>query len=441
MTIDLPPSAAGLAALPPEAVPAHVVARLAELAAGPEPVSAYLYDPDVAAGRARALRAALPEWALLCYAVKANSFPPVLAALATVVDGFEGSSVREVTLAQAAAAQAGRPPLLVASGPAKTDALLAALVGAGADPVHTVNVESVLELHRLQRAAERAGRRVPVTLRVNPFRVDVTGALHMGGRPSQFGIPEADVPAALAVAARLPGVEVTGFHIHAVCNNLDVAAHAAYVRWCLDWSARTAVAAGITLSTVDVGGGIGVSFGAGPGAGQKFDLDRFAALLAPVTPPAGVRVVFEPGRYLVTDCGYYAAEVTDLKRAYGTDFVLLRGGINHFQLPTSWDIVHNFAVLPVAGWPYACPRPEFGRGPVTVVGELCTPEDTLARDVTVGGVRAGDVVVFPDAGSYGWEFAMPDFLGHPRARRLVVHRERVPAASSDRVSAGGSGGI
>ena len=105
--------------------------------------------------------------------------------------------------------------------------------------------------------------------------------------------------------------------------------------------------------------------------------------------------------------------------SYGTAFAVLRGGINHFQLPASWDLVHPFAVLPVEDWPAGLPRPE-ARGNVTVVGELCTPEDTLARDVRVERVRAGDVVVFPLAGAYGWEFAMPNFLGRPPAWRAVA---------------------
>jgi diaminopimelate decarboxylase len=201
-----------------------------------------------------------------------------------------------------------------------------------------------------------------------------------------------------------------------VCNNLDAAAHVAYVRWCLDWSAATAAKAGLTLRIVDVGGGIGVNF-----EGEKpFDLAVFGEEMAALRPPEGVRVIFEPGRWLVAACGYYAAQVTDIKHSYGTDFVILRGGINHFQLPTSWEIVHNFAVLPIPSWPYAFPRPGRAGGPVTVVGELCTPEDTLARDVIVPAVHAGDLVVFPNAGSYGWEFAMPDFLGHPRADRISV---------------------
>lgn len=411
--MDLPVSASGRPARCARELPGHVVERIAELAAGDQPVSAYVYDLAMAQGRARDLRAVLPDWAGACYAVKANGFPPLLAALAAEVDGFEVASAREIDLAHAAALDAGRAGVrLVASGPAKTDQLLAALVAAGVD---AVNVESVLELHRLARAAERAGVVAPAALRVNPRRVAVTGSLRMGGAATQFGIPEDDVPAALAVARSLPSLDVVGFHVHAVSQNLDAAAHAAYVRWCLDWSARTAAAHAVDLRLVDAGGGLGVAFE----GEEPFDLEVFGGALAGIDPPAGVRLVIEPGRWMVAGCGWYAAEVVDVKHAYGTWYVVVRGGIDHFQLPTSWDVVHNFAVFPIERWPYACPRPELRAAPVTVAGELCTTEDVLARDVVVERVRPGDVVVFPDAGSYGWEFAMHRFLGHPVADRVV----------------------
>jgi diaminopimelate decarboxylase len=129
--------------------------------------------------------------------------------------------------------------------------------------------------------------------------------------------------------------------------------------------------------------------------------------------------VFEPGRWLVADCGYYAAEVTDLKNVHGSWFAVLRGGINHFMRPVIGD-PHNFTVLPLERWPYTCQRPEVRDAPVTVVGELCTPADVLAHNITVERIRAGDIVVFPRAGSYGWEVALQEFLGHPRAPRLTV---------------------
>lgn len=407
--------------LPQRILPQPVLEQLRSLAnLGDAPVSTYLYCPDIAARQAGRLRAALPDWADLFYAVKANSFPPVLAALAGEVEGFEVASHREAELATSAAAAVGKQARLITSGPGKSEANLARLIQLGAE---LINVESVLELHRVARHAEESGKRPQVALRVNPSAVTVTESLRLGGVATPFGIMEDDVPAALAVAAALPAIKVVGFHFHVVCNNLDAMAHVAYVRWCLAWSARMAEACGVDLQVVDVGGGLGV-----PLEGQaSLDLELFANALQEIRPPAGARVVFEPGRWLVNDCGYYAAEVTDLKRVHGSWFAVLRGGINHFLRPVSDQTAHNFTVVPIERWPYACPRPEVRNAPVTVVGELCTPADVLARDVAVDRIRPGDVAVFPRVGSYGWELALQEFLGHPRANRMTVR----PDAAAD----------
>lgn len=405
MSIQLPPSAAPRSAYPVDVLPTPLRRRLLYLAQRGTPVSAYVYDGSVAAERARELRAALPDWAAVYYAMKANAFPGVVGALAPHVDGFEVASVSELALAR------GAP--VVAAGPAKSVPVLTALVRAGAA---AINAESLLELHRISRIAVAEGVPARVALRVNPAEIPISGSLQMGGTPSQFGVAEPDVPGVLREALRLPGLDLVGFHVHAASNNLDADAHAAYLRWCVEWSVRTARGNGVDLRHVDIGGGIGVAF-----EGEKpFDVARFGELAGQVEPPPGVTVVLEPGRFLVADCGWYAAEVTDVKRSYGAWFVVLRGGINHFQLPTSWDIVHNVAVLPVEHWPEDCPRPTAEDAAVTVVGELCTPEDTLLRDVRVDRVRAGDLVVFPYAGSYGWEFAMHRFLGHPVAERHLL---------------------
>lgn len=403
-------------------LPAAVVSA-ATLLSGGASDAAYFYDPTIAAARAAQLRAALPPWAEVAFAVKANAFAPVLAALAAEVDGFDVASVAELEAVQVAAR--GRRLRLLAAGPGKTPAFLDALVAAGTDPV---NVESALELERLAAAGRRAGRRVPVALRVNPERVPLTGALRMGGSPGPFGVPEADVGAVLALAARLPELDVKGFHVHAISGNLDAEAHVAYVRWCLEWSARTASAHGVDLRVVDAGGGLGVRFDGGSG----LDVVALGRGLARLTPPAGVRLVLEPGRWITAPCGWYAAPVTDLKRSHGTWFAVLRGGINHFALPASWDLVHRLAVVPVEAWEAGCARPEVRGVRLSVVGELCTPEDALAHDVAVDHLRAGDVLVFPDAGSYGWEFALPHFLGHPPARRQIVDANPHPTKEQHR---------
>lgn len=407
-----------LPSLPVEALPPHVAAATATLP-GDDAQAAYFYDPTIAARRARALRKALPEWADLAFAVKANGFAPVLAALAHEVDGFEVSSAAELRAAMAAASGASQAHRLLASGPGKTPAFIDALVAA--DDV-VINVESGLELALVARSARRRGCVADVALRVNPDRVPLTGALRMGGAASQFGSDEADVADLVAAARALDSVDLVGFHVHGVSGNLDAAAHVAYVAWCLDWSAATARRHGVDLRLVDVGGGIGFPFDGGRG----FELERLRTGLRAIDPPPGVRVVFEPGRWTAAPCGWYAAPVTDVKHSRGTSFAVLRGGIHHFALPASWDLLHRICVVPVDGWPQGIPRPELRDASVTVVGELCTPEDTLAHDIAVDRLRAGDVLVFPDAGSYGWEFALQQFLGHPPARRIVVEAHRAP---------------
>lgn len=425
--MELPRSFAGADALPVDAVPPAVrAAALASRNSG-ELVGGYLYDLAAAKERAARLVRTLPPWVKVCYAVKANSFAPLLGALADEIHGFEVASVAEARLAVAAAARAGTTPRLVVSGPAKNPTMLAGLVGPDVpDGALTVNVESVLELHRLSRAAVAAGRHapgreVPVALRVNPatspVRVDRARGLTMGGLPSPFGIPEPEIPAALRALGSLPGVRFVGFHLHAVSGNMDANLHADYVAGAVDWAVRTADEHGLPLRTIDVGGGLGIPFEPGP----EFDVDAFGAALA-TRPLEGVELILEPGRWMAGPIGWYATEVVDVKRSYGEVFVVVRGGINHFQLPTSWEIRHNFAVVPIDDWPVGLPRPAAERVPVTVSGELCTPEDVLARDVTVERVRAGDVLIFPNAGAYGFEFAMPAFLGQPPAWRAALIR-------------------
>lgn len=413
-----PASAAGTpcaAALDAAALPHALRHALTAAAAEPEPVSGYWYDPSVAADRARTLRAALPPWTTVLFAAKANGFRPVLEALAAPggVDGFEVASAAEARTAADVLRHVGRPVRLAAAGPAKTPHLLHDLLDAGVEVVHA---ESPLELHRLSAVAQERGQTIRVGLRVNPARVAVTGTLAMGGRPSPFGIPEPDVPAVLEQAVRLPGLDVVGFHLHAVCGNRDARAHAAYIAWCLEWAVGTARSSGVDLRWLDVGGGLGVAYG----GTDTLDLDVLGNELGALAPPSGVDVVLEPGRWLAADCGWYAAQVVDVKTSGGTTYAVVRGGIGGFALPGTEDFPFPLAVLPVDDWPSGLPRPQAQDLPVTVVGELCTPEDVLVRDVTVPRLRAGDLAVFPQAGAYGWEFSLPRFLDHPPATRAVL---------------------
>jgi diaminopimelate decarboxylase len=370
------------------------------------PVCAYVYDTAGLRRRVAEIRAALPTGAELYYAVKANSHPAVLAALAPVTDGMDIASGGEIRKAVAAGAHR-----LAFSGPGKTDAELAAAVAAGA----MINVESRLELLRLgQRTNPDIGDPVPITLRVNRAGPPPPGTHYMTGAPTAFGIDEELLPQMVTTVRQLPRVRLVGFHLHAVSNNLDAAAHAEFVAAALDWSTAAATRLGIDLEVVNVGGGMGIDY---PGGGG-LDLSEFVARVPPL--PPGIRVLFELGRMIAADAGWYAAEVLDLKRTHGHWYAILRGGTHHFRLPAAWGYSHPFTVLPVQGWPYLFARPEVIDDTITVAGELCTPRDILARDAYVQRLRVGDILVFPRTGAYAWEISHHDFLSHDRPDIIVL---------------------
>jgi len=386
-----------------ETIPERVRKALLAL---PAPRCAYVYDRAVLKATAAATRSALPKGSSLLYAVKANGHPDVIAGLASEVDGYEVGSGGELALARIARGGPGAGTEIVFGGPAKTEAELEAAVEADA----TVNVESALELRRLAVAAESAGVRVRVALRVNRPGAVLPGTHQMSGVPTQFGIDEDEVGDVVWLASGHPSLRLTGFALHAVSNNLDAAAHAAYVTEAVHWSLEAARRYGIVLETVNVGGGFGIDY---TGA-RRFDLDVLADGLAESAQllPEGVRLVFELGRFLVADAGWYAAEVLDLKRNGSRWFAVLRGGTHHFRLPAAWGYDHPFHVIPVPDWPRPYDRPEVTDVAVDVVGELCTPRDVLCRGQRVERLRVGDLLVFPRAGAYGWDISHHEFLRH-----------------------------
>jgi diaminopimelate decarboxylase len=372
-----------------------------------DPVCAYVYDLAGLRAHASAAVAALPEGCELFYALKANSEPRVIEALTGVVTGFEVGSAGEIDLVRAAAPEAP----IIFGGPGKTDSALAAAARRGVVAVH---VESVHELRRAEYVAAGLDVRLPVALRVNLAGPLPVATLAMAGRPTQFGIDEGDVPAALAEMQRCGHLEFVGFHFHCISNHHDAPAHARLVAGYLERAQEWADDAGVELHIVNAGGGIGVDYAA---LDRPFDWKGFCAALPDAAP---VRLRFECGRYLAAAWGAYVTEVLDVKTNHGAAFAVVRGGTHHFRLPASWGHSHPFTVIPVEEWGYPFPRPAVRRCPVTVAGELCSPKDVLARDVPVEELRAGDLLWFHHAGAYGWSISHHDFLSHPHPRRVFL---------------------
>jgi len=363
----------------------------------------FVYDSAVIRSRISRFRAACPGIDLH-YAVKANPFPPLLAAMAPLVDGFDVASAGEL----ARVTKLGKAVSF--AGPGKTDAELDAAIGAGV----TINLESEGETDRALAVADRLGRKPRLAVRVNPeFELRGSG-MRMGGRASPFGVDAERVPA-LVKRILAADAEWRGFHIFAGSQALDPAAIIDSQAHTLELALRLADMAGAYPPLVNLGGGFGIPYFPGE---QALDIEAIGVALTPrLDALPDTRFAIELGRWLVGEAGVYLTRIVDRKESRGEVFLVCDGGLNH-QLAATGNlgtvVRRNYPVAVATA--SADSRCEI----VSVVGPLCTPLDRLADQVELPVAGQGDVIAVFMAGAYGLTASPWEFLGHPRPAEILV---------------------
>jgi len=370
----------------------------------------FVYDRAMIAARVARLRAAVPG-VDVHYAVKANPFPPLVAALAGLVDGLDIASGGEQRLALGSGMAAAA---ISYAGPGKRPAEIAGAIAAGV----TLNLESAREADRALEAAAQLGRRPRLAVRVNPdFELRGSG-MRMGGGAKPFGIDVDQVPD-LVRRLRAAGADWRGIHIYAGSQSLDADGLIDAQAATLDLAARLAEAIGAAPPLVNLGGGFGIPYFAGD---APLDVERIGAALTAALARrpaalAGSRFALELGRWLVGEAGVYLTRVVDRKTSHGQTFLIVDGGLHH-QLAASG----NFGTVVRRNYPLAVAG-RFGAAAeetVSVCGCLCTPLDRLGDQVALPRAEVGDVIAIFCAGAYGASASPAAFLGQGPAAELLV---------------------
>ena len=362
----------------------------------------FVYDPAIVAVRVARFRAAFGE-VDLHFAVKANPFPPLLAATAPLVDGFDVASAGEL-----AKALVEKPAAAISfAGPGKRDAELEAAIRAGA----AINLESEGEARRALVIGERLGITSRLAVRVNPDLELRGSGMKMGGRASPFGV-DANRAAALARSVIDAGANWRGWHIFAGSQALDPQALIETQAATVALAARLSEEVGVAPPTVNLGGGFGVPYFAGD---APLDVEAIGGGLTEALaarPPIlrETRFAIELGRWLVAEAGVYLTTVLDRKESRGETFLVVDGGLHH-QLAASG----NFGTVVRRNYPVAVAHSmgEPADDLVSVVGVLCTPLDRLADRVVLPRAEPGEFIAIFLAGAYGLTASPAAFLGHP----------------------------
>jgi len=184
---------------------------------------------------------------------------------------------------------------------------------------------------------------------------------------------------------------------------------------------RLAGRLGRPLATLDFGGGLGVPYFS---TEHPLDTHKLRELLQGLMVEiegdpslAGTRFLVEPGRFLVAESGIYVARINDIKVSRGKTFYILDGGMNHHLAASG-----NLGQVIKRNFPLAVVN-RLGEAPsqnVDVVGPLCTPLDTLAREATLAPAEVGDLVGIFQSGAYGLSASPLGFLSHPTPAEVLA---------------------
>ncbi|MCP1644742.1 diaminopimelate decarboxylase [Pseudomonas citronellolis] len=340
---------------------------------------------------------------LVCFAVKANSNLAVLNVLARLGSGFDIVSRGELERVLAAG---GDPAKVVFSGVGKSrdDMRRALQVG-----VHCFNVESAVELERLQEVAAELGVKAPVSLRVNP---DVDAQTHpyisTGLKENKFGVDIDEAEAIYARAAELPNLEVKGVDCHIGSQLTQLEPFLDALDRLLALVDRLA-ARGILIRHLDLGGGLGVRYRdeTPPPASDYIRAIRERLGSRALT------LVFEPGRYIVANAGLLLTRVEYLKHTAHKDFAIIDAAMNDLIRPALYQ-----------AWMDVTPVRERSGAKRTydLVGPICETGDFLAKGRELA-LEEGDLLAVRSAGAYGFVMSS-NYNTRGRAAEVLVDGER-----------------
>ena len=350
---------------------------------------------------------------LIAYSVKANGNLAILRVLGAEGAGADIVSGGELFRALRAGVPADR---IVFSGVGKTVAELAMALEAG---IYGFNVESEGELRALSELAGAMGVTAPVALRINP---DVDPATHVyistGKRETKFGVDLQRAEELLKDARRLKRVRIAGLHVHIGSQITKTDPYVDTLTRLNEFIPRVREQ-GHPLSWLDMGGGFGIWY-KDKAARTAADI---AAVCLPLIAKTGLKLILEPGRFIVGNAGILLTRVLYVKDSGDKKFIICDAGMHDLIRPALYGAYHR--IWPAASVPTLqgpAPDEEQWTGPAVscdVVGPICESADFLAKDRRLPPVQRGDLLAVFSAGAYGFVMAS-NYNSFPRPAEVLV---------------------
>ncbi len=245
----------------------------------------------------------------------------------------------------------------------------------------------------LERFGNKYGNRYPVCIRLNPhIMAGGNFKISTGHVDSKFGISIHQIRHIERVV-KTTGIHVTGLHMHTGSEIKDVNVFLQSLEVMFEKAQHFP-----QLEFLDLGSGFKIAYHDDDAETDVVELGKKVAEAFVSYENANekkIEIWFEPGKYLVSEAGYFIVKANVIKQTTATVFVGVNSGFNHLIRPMFYDSYHRIQNIS---------NPDGAERIYTVVGNICET-DTFAWDRKLNEVREGDYLVFYNAGAYGFEMS------------------------------------
>ncbi len=354
------------------------------------PTPFYLYSHKTLVEHFRKLKKAFQSIEpLICYSMKANSSLAICHALVREGAGLDIVSGGELFKALKIGAN---PKKIVYASVGKTDKEIEEAIRQG---ILFFNVESLAELENINRIAGRLGRVTRVAIRINP---DVEPRTHhyitTGKLTNKFGIDFSTAKKIFLKRAGFKNLKINAVHIHIGSQIIESTPFVSAVKRVVDFIARLKKER-IELEYLNIGGGLGIIYQ----DEKPQTAAAFAKAVLPILRKTGLKIILEPGRFIVGNAGILITKVLYIKKTKVKTFVIVDAGMNDLIRPALYDAYHEILLIE-----HRASSIEH-RERVDIVGPICESADFFAKDRLLPQFKEGDFLAVMGAGAYGFSMS------------------------------------
>ncbi|MCM8792625.1 MAG: diaminopimelate decarboxylase [Candidatus Omnitrophica bacterium] len=342
---------------------------------------------------------------LICYSVKANSNLAILRLLVKEGAGLDIVSGGELYRAIKVSCPSER---IVYASVGKTDKEIEDAIRRR---ILFFNVESLSELESVNRISKKLNRITNVAIRINPavepktHRFITTGSLS-----NKFGIDFQSAFKILKLRKRFKYLNLCGLHIHIGSQITEITPYISAIAKIVNFI-RKLKKERVSLEYLNIGGGLGIVYDKEtPQTAQEF-----AERVLPLLKKTELKIILEPGRFIVGNAGILITQVLYIKSTSKKKFIIVDSGMNDLIRPALYGAYHK--ILPLHITPTAVQK-------VDVVGPICESADFFAKDRSMPKLKQNDFLAIMSAGAYAFSMSS-NYNSRPRALELLVKGDKV----------------